>query len=194
MPTRFACIVLCAALLACKAYRVPSIPDPPETPPPRLGVARIAPVKSPPDGPLSAEDRGAFTTRLHEDLVATGLFERVLLDAQAAADVVVTATYGERDCLSEPLVTVVTLGIVPYPGCYESGYRLTLAGPALPHGAVTVDNLSSPTALLGWVAGPISLLPGWQASLPRTEEGEALRGAILAAIAAAGQAPPAEAR
>lgn len=184
--SRFACIVLCAALLSCKAYRVPAVPEHPALEPvPSLGVARIGPLVVGAYA-ISAEDRGEFIHRLHEDLVATGLFTRVVLDATAPADVLVSAQYVERNCFTEPMVTVVTLGLVPYPGCYQSGYRLTLTGKALPRGAVVVDNQDKPTALLGWVAGPVSLLPGWSSSIPRAEEGEALRAAILAAIATDG--------
>jgi len=194
---RFACILLCAALFSCKAYRVPSVPDHPATEtPPSLGVARISPVSGGAYGVVSAEDRGAFVTRLREDLVATGLFSRVLLDASVPADVIVDTTYESRNCFGHSFIAVLTLGLVPDPSCYRSGYRLTLTGGALPGGEVSVDNQSQPTTLVGWLVGPVTLLPGWSSSIPRVEEGEALRGAILAAIAngAHGGASPDETR
>lgn len=183
MP-RLACILVCAALLGCKAYRVPAVPEHPATEvSPSLGVARIGPVSGGAYGVVSTEDRGAFVSRLREDLVATGLFTRVLLDASVPADVIVEATYDVRSCFTHPFVAVITLGIVPDVSCYQSGYRLTLTGGALPRGAVMIDNQSRPITMVGWVAGPVGLLPGWSSSLPRAEEGEALRAAILAALA-----------
>lgn len=194
--SRLACIVLCATLLACKAYRMPPIPEhPPMDAPPSLGVARIGPVSGGAYGVVPAKERGEFVSRLHEDLVATGLFTRVLLDSRVPADVIVDSTYDTRRCFGHPFIAVTTLGIVPDPSCYRSGYQLTLTGSALPGGAVFVDNQSQPTTLIGLLVGPVSLLPGWSSSIPRAAEGEALRAAIIAAIAAAGgAASPDEAR
>jgi hypothetical protein len=185
--SRFACILLCAALLGCKAFRMPAIPEHPAgEAAPSLGAARIGPVSGGASGVVSAEDRGEFVGRLREDLVATGLFTRVLLDPSVPADVIVGATYDGRNCLAHNFMMVVTLGIVPDLSCYQSGYQLTLTGAALPHGRIEVDNRSRPITMIGWVAGPVSLLPGWSSSIPRAEEGEALRAAILAAIAGGG--------
>lgn len=181
---RLACIVLCAAALAsCKAFRAPAVPEHPTAPPAMtLGVVRIGPPSSPGDGEVTTRDRGEFLFRLQEDLKATGLFERVVMDTTVPADVVVVAEYAPRSCYAEPVVTVATLGLVPYPDCYYSGYRLTMSGAELPNGHVVVDNRSRPVVLIGWVSGPLSLFPGWESSLPRAQEAEALRAAILLAI------------
>ena len=63
----------------------------------------------------------------------------------------------------------------------RSGYRMTLSGGRLPRD-IAVDNRSTPLALWGWVAGPISLLPGWSSSLPEEQERQNLRVAIQNAV------------
>ena len=83
---------------------------------------------------------------------------------------------------------------MPSSSCYISGYVLSLTGPALPGGSVHVGNRSEPLALWGWVAGPMRLFPGWSADLPRTEEAQALRAAILLAIAGQGEAAAGDTR
>jgi hypothetical protein len=194
--TRFACILLCVTLVGCKAFRLPPVPDhPASAAASSLGVARIGWVRSDDGGTPPPQHRGEFLTRLRDDLMATRLFTRVVLDASAPADVVVDATYDTRSCSMNSLMMVLTLGLVPDVGCYRSGYQLTLTGNALPRGPIVVDNRSQPVLLIGWIAGPTSLLPGWSSSLPRAEEGEALRAAILAAIATAdGEATSSETR
>lgn len=181
---RLAWLLLCTQLAACIAYREPEVPaEPASAAPASLGVARLAEPLPGAHGNLSAGERKEFLGRLQEDLAGTGLFERVVLGVDVPADVVVVAEYEQRRCSAETLATIVTIGIVPSPGCYISGYVLTLTGPALPGGSVHVGNRSEPLALWGWVAGPMRLLPGWSAELPRTEEAAALRAAILLAIA-----------
>jgi hypothetical protein len=109
------------------------------------------------------------------------VFEAVARGEDVAADVVVYSRYSSRYCFSEPLIAAVTFGLLPHPSCYYSGYLLTIRGDAVPNGAIVVDNRSQPRRLLGWVAGPLSVLPGWSPSLPRKEEVQVLRAALLRA-------------
>src|SRR5439155_22112087 len=114
---------------------------------------------------LTEEQATEFLTRLRDDLEATALFDAVLIGR--AGDIESTVVYPEylpRDCFSEPLITVVTVGLIPNPGCYYSGYRLTFSNNRFE--STVVDNRSTPLALWGWVAGPISLLPGWSRAHP----------------------------
>jgi hypothetical protein len=176
-------MVGCAALVACTAYRLPEAPVGEQTPPVRrFGVARLAP---PERSETSRPDVDEFLLRVRKDLEDTGVFEAVVLDESVPATVMIQPQYGPRYCFSEPLIAAVTFGIVPQPSCYHSGYHLTLRGAAMPGGAIVIDNRSQPRRLLGWIAGPISLLPGWSPSLPREVEVQGLRTALLLGIASA---------
>jgi hypothetical protein len=182
-PPTSRCLWLAVALahLSCTAYRLPdSANAAPPGPAPAFGAAVIDRSHLP--AYLRPEQADAFLSRLRADLVATGLFESVEI-AEAPGDglVLVRAEYEPRRCFSEPLITVITLGIVPYPGCYASGYRMTLSGGRLSRD-IAVDNRSNPLALWGWLAGPISLLPGWSRTLPEEQERQNLRVAIQSAI------------
>ena len=180
---RFAlCFTL--ATLSCTAYRLP--PQREVAPYSRiepLGHAAIARPLLP--RYLTDDQAGEFLTRLRDDLVATGLFDSVVVGDAAGRDgLVVEPEYSARHCFSEPLITVVTLGLVPYPGCYYSGYRLTLRSERFDHDVI-IDDRSAPLALWGWIAGPIALLPGWRSTLPTERERAELRSAIEQAVASA---------
>jgi hypothetical protein len=147
---------------------------------PALGAAVIDRSTFP--ASLADEQDEAFYTRLQADLVATGLFQSVAMaDAFAPEALVIHPVYSERHCFGEPLLTVVTAGVIPYPGCYYSGYRLTLRSDRFEHDIV-VDTRSAPLALWGWISGPIGLLPGWSWSPPIERERELLRHAIATAV------------
>lgn len=192
----FGCVAIAGwpLLIGCSAYRPPPLPDEGTTPtaPRRLGVARVT---YPQDvGKIAKAKVRDFLDRLVEDLRATDLFEAVTTDPNAPAAVVIDPEYGPRSCYSQPLVMYLTLGLFPDSGCYYSGYFLTLRGRALRDGTVTVDNRSEPLILTGLAAGPLLLLPGWESSLPREDEVEALRAALLVALADAGALDGAGAR
>jgi hypothetical protein len=155
-----------------------------------FGVARLAPPESP--DWVQQREREEFLTRLQEDLASTGVFEAVVRGDDVPADVVVASQFSRRYCFSEPLIAAVTFGIIPHPSCYYSGYLLTIRGDVVPNGAIVVDSRSQPGRLLGWIAGPLSLLPGWSASLPRKEEVQVLRAALLSAAVRTSGARPAE--
>lgn len=139
-------------------------------------------------------------------MIATGLFEKVVVgpheadvdafgrvviaapselasevDEHSGGSVIVKPEFMARHCFGEPMITVLTLGFIPYPGCYVSGYRFALTG--LTPDPLIVDDQSSPLTLWGWIAGPIRGLPEWSAELPVERERELLRDAIVAAIA-----------
>ena len=181
---RFVVLCLSVATLSCTAYRLP--PQREVALHPRIesfGHAAIGRSRLP--SYLADDQADEFLTRLRDDLIATGLFASVAVgDAPGPETVVVEAEYSGRHCFAEPLITVVTLGIVPYPGCYYSGYRLTLQSDRFDHDLL-VDDRSAPLALWGWIAGPIALLPGWSSTLPVERERVELRSAIEQAIAAA---------
>lgn len=42
-----------------------------------------------------------------------------------------------------------------------------------------IDQRSQSVRLWGWIAGPVSLLPGWSSSIPRDAEVQVLRAALL---------------
>lgn len=123
-------------------------------------------------------------SRLQEDLTSTGLFDAIVFETDFPVAVEIHPEYSPRYCFSEPLIVAVTVGIIPQPSCYYSGYRLTLRGSGVPGGERVVDDRSQPRALWGWVAGPLTLLPEWSSSIPREEEVRVLRAAMLAAFAA----------
>lgn len=183
MSRRLLGLCLAMALLSCTAYRLPapaagSQPDLLQA----LGTAVI--VRSTLPQFLSEQQADAFLTRLRDDLISTGLFEAVEVgSALETTNVVVHPEYEPRHCFAEPILTVITLGVIPYPGCYSSGYRLTMSGPRFARDIV-VDNRSQPLALWGWVAGPIGLFPGWSWDLPVNRERESLRISIESAVAA----------
>jgi hypothetical protein len=174
-------------LLACTAFHLPDLPAarPAELAAP-LGPAVIAPLIGPER--LSKDDADAFVSRLRDDLVATGLFDSVEIGDAANGAIVIRPEWGLRgQCFAEPMLTVLTVGLIPYPGCYFSGYHFTLSGPRFPRDVV-VDNRAKLTFLWGWVAGPIGLLPGWSLQSPEEREQESLRLSILSA-AASGTTP-----
>lgn len=112
----------CLVLAACSAYRVPPPLAGPVTAR-RLGVASIVTPQT--KYARRPGDVGEFVTRLREDLVATTLFDDVRVD-HPTAPVAIETEFEQRHCFTEPLLTVVTVGIVPTPGCYHSGYRLVV--------------------------------------------------------------------
>ncbi len=110
-----------------------------------------------------------YARRLRDALRDTGLFDRVEMrdDLDVEPDLVARVTrpvYGTASIL--PLLTVVTLGIVPTWGDEEWGdaFELTSA-----HGAESVEvdfSYERPT-ILGWVALVANVSPNRQAGNPR---------------------------
>ena len=164
-PTaRFLCLAVALAHLSCTAYRLPDlVVTPPPDPSPALGAVIID--RSTLPAYLTPEQADAFLTRLRADLVSTGLFESVEIgEAGGDGAVRVRAEYEPRRCFAEPL------------GLPDDPERWPFARD------IAVDNRSTPLALWGWVAGPISLLPGWSSSLPEEQERQNLRVAIQNAV------------
>jgi len=179
---RIAAVLFCSQLAACTAYRLPEFHSEHASIPvrPLFGVVRVA--FEQPEYPIPVPQVDSLLNRLRADLSGTGLFEAVVPASDTHAELTVYPEYTPRNCFSEPLFTVLTLGLLPNPGCYYSGYRLTFRGFGPPNDSQVVDNLSQPVLLWGWLAGPISALPGWSSSEPREQEVAALRATILGAI------------
>ena len=188
---RVARSLILLAFASCTAYRSPPPLAPSDSLPHGSVLGTAAIDRSDLPRYLTEEQATEFLTRLRDDLEATQLFDAVVIgppgDTRAT---VVYPEYLPRDCFSEPLVTVVTAGVIPYPGCYYSGYRLTLTSDRFE--STVVDNRSTPLALLGWVAGPISLLPGWSRAHPVELERQLLRIAISNAMPAARDGEPSD--
>ncbi len=188
MMPRLMLVSAVSMLAACTAYRLPDVPDD-EHPSPTstLGIVRLEITADP--KMASPHQLADFHARFREDLTNTGLFEAVVPEDDDTASLVVRPEVSVRHCFSEPMITVLTLGIIPSPSCYRSGYRFTLGGTSVPNGSVVVDDRSQPRTLWGWIAGPVSLLPGWSPSPPRSQEVQALRVAILRALGRGRNAP-----
>lgn len=179
---RIAAVLFCSQLAACTAYRLPEVNPVHASVPvrPLFGVVRVA--FEQPEYPIPEPQVESFLSRLRADLTDTGLFEAVVPASDTRAALTVYPKYIPRNCFTEPIFTVLTLGFLPNPGCYYSGYRLTFRGLGPPNDSQVVDNLSQPVLLWGWLAGPISALPGWSSSEPREQEVAALRATILSAL------------
>ncbi len=61
-------------------------------------------------------------------------------------------------CFSEPMLTVLTLGIIPDVNCGAYGYSFNLA---TADKAVEVDNRGEVTSVFGWAGVFMQLLPDW---------------------------------
>jgi hypothetical protein len=176
-------IALCVAapLLACTAFHLPDLPpvSPASELAAPLGPAFITRASLP--GELDQPQADEFLARLRDDLIATKLFESVEIGEAATANAVVVRPEFAADCFAEPMFTVLTLGAIPYPGCYGFGRRLSLSGRGFSR-EVVVDDRARPAMVIGWVAWPIALLPDWSLS-PAERESESLRLSILGAVA-----------
>jgi len=85
----------------------------------------------------------------------------------------------QRACFSEPLLTILTLGIVPNVTCYRSGYILSFS--RCDH-EVRVDSTAEGTLVIGWVAPLIATFPGWTWRYPKKAEADALALAVQGAF------------
>ena len=92
------------------------------------------------------------------------------------------------ECFSEPLLLVLSAGIIPHVGCVEFGHRFDLRRSAS-EPVQQVNTHYTVRALYGWLVAPLALLPQYVGELPSSHaEGReipALRAAVLEALASA---------
>lgn len=122
------------------------------------------------------------TERLVWALRETGLFPRVDYEENFRDEEVllVSSEPITPQCFSEPLLTLLTLGIIPNETCYRSGFRLVISRHTR---AVHVDSVAEGRLMIGWIAPLVSAFPGWSASYPREAEATGLRLALGNALA-----------
>lgn len=117
------------------------------------------------------------------------LFDRVdyASNIQDATAAFVTLEPVQRTCFSEPLLTVLTLGIIPNVTCYRSGYALSFSRCDRD---VRVDSTAEGTLVIGWVAPIVAAFPGWTWRYPARAEVDGLVLAVQGALDALDVACP----
>ncbi|MEO5568463.1 MAG: hypothetical protein ABIR92_08225 [Gemmatimonadaceae bacterium] len=102
------------------------------------------------------------TDRLVERIRKTGLFKEVGYAAALSGppDLTATMTPVASPCNSLPVWTALTLGIIPTICQDEYGMGFTLRGAGVGD-TLRVAYHGRGTAILGWLGGGMSLLPGW---------------------------------
>lgn len=106
----------------------------------------------------------AYATNAAKLLASSGAFARVTYDSTGttAADLVAESTTDYCNTAIIPMLTIITLGIFPTvwkeTECSGVVFRSPHPGNA---DSVVVRVRQSGTAIMGWVATPFALFPGW---------------------------------
>lgn len=107
----------------------------------------------------------AYGRNLFERLVATNAFRSVVYDTTGTSDADLLAVSTGEYCNTAiiPLFSILTLGL--FPTVFEDqtceGVRFLAASADLGADSVMVRKHSEERVVMGWVAIPLSLLPGW---------------------------------
>jgi len=150
--------------------------------PPRLSPAeraQIERVRFDADVGVTTE----YPRHIRKDVVAilqdTGLFRKVadLDELSEPPDLVVTVTGRHGGKAIIPLLTIVTLGVLPTFFTDDVGYGLVIRSP-IPKGRVPIDYHYTARAGLGFSSAVLNVLPGWHHPAPRPPRRLARRFAL----------------
>ncbi|MBU2708933.1 hypothetical protein KCM76_23260 [Zooshikella marina] len=141
-------------LSACSAYKI--IPDEVDSKQSN-SILLTGPVKIKTDKP-----EGKVEELLAKALMKQKLSTVVLASTSkedATYEVELESVYTGR-CFAEPLLTVLSLGLIPYVGCAELGYKVTLLGKDKTE-LVSVDASKKVKTVYGVAAWLLLLSPSW---------------------------------
>jgi hypothetical protein len=169
-----------ALVAACHSYgpihELPVAPVP--TPAEEAELARETLCVVPPSTERGDERGADASNRLAQALVATELFGNVYVGDAGAATLLARPVLPEGNpCFAEPILTVLTLGIVPHVGCVLSGQEFTLEGGPLSR-RVAVDSRAEVSHVFGWIAPLLNVSPSRTFAPPRAEVTRRLRSEI----------------
>jgi hypothetical protein len=113
--------------------------------------------------PDAARGYWQLAAQLAADLEGAGFDPAIILDASAAPPdtPIIESIETGGECFSEPLLTVLSAGIIPHLGCAKYGHRFHLRCPNL-HSSITVDASFTVRSYFGWFVWPLALSPNWK--------------------------------
>jgi hypothetical protein len=153
------------ALLAVLLAEFSSITLPPGLEPGQKDVVRAS--HFPLTVAVSAYEDPAYSDRLLQSLRAIGLFDRVVAAGETAnPDLIAEVERRIDETATAPLLTLLTLGIVPATEDEEWGEVFRLRRPDGTESVLIDFSYSSPTTL-GWVASFLNISPERTAGNPR---------------------------
>jgi hypothetical protein len=113
--------------------------------------------------PDAARGYWQLAAELAADLEGAGFDPVVILEVEAASpDVPIIESIGARgECFSEPMLTVLSAGVIPHLGCVAYGHRFDLR---CPNGgpSVAVDASFAVRSYVGWFIWPLAFSPNWR--------------------------------
>ena len=170
-----------ATFFGCAAYHVSDYATPPARrwDRPALEAQVVIPVWEVPTqaGPnrIKLENEASELARA---LKSSGLFSAANIVEEAEPSAVSVLPQPEPGrCFTEPMLTVLTVGVIPHVGCVPLGFRFVVSGPSLPR-PTTIDTLDEVTVVWGWLAPLFYPFPGWTYRYPKEQEAAQLRSAL----------------
>ncbi|MCA9643783.1 MAG: hypothetical protein KC492_23985 [Myxococcales bacterium] len=144
--------------------------------------------------PGAARGYWQLAAEVAADLEGAGFDPVVILEPGAAPpDVpIIESVESPGECFSEPMLNVLSAGVIPHLGCIAYGHRFNLR---CPNGrpSVAVDASFTVRSYVGWFVWPLAFSPNWrwdsdgppsrrpeELSLLRQRLNEALTGACAA--------------
>lgn len=160
MRDRLAALFASFVLTAC----VSNVSDVPRTSGGALSSGRIFVLASGDRTyPNAARGYWQLAAELAADLESAGFEPAVILEAEAASpDVpIIESIRAPGECFSEPMLTVLSAGVIPHLGCIAYGHRFDLrcpnGGPSVP-----VEASFAVRSYVGWFTWPLAFSPNWR--------------------------------
>ena len=172
---------------ACGAYRRPPKPPPEERSlletPPLPYVVSVVPWKDERTG-RRVGGADAYARTLADLLSLSGAFRKVRIEGQPGpdADLIATSTGAYCNTAIIPVLTLISLGVIPTIFEDEDCQGMTLrSARRTASGDLKVEVRQKGTVVMGWAGVPLGLLPGWAHGDSRKDRryGEKLRVEIL---------------
>ena len=116
--------------------------------------------------------------RVVPDLAGTGIFRFVSVEeAESSKFINVFPHLPTDDCAPETKASALTLGLIPWIGCKQFGWPLSMTIPGVQN-PVQVDPTARVQVVSGWFVAPLNLLPSRAAELSDSDLHE-LRSGLL---------------
>jgi len=112
--------------------------------------------------PDAARGYWQLAAQLAADLEGAGFDPTIILDAEAAPleTPIIDSIDLPGECFSEPLLTVLSAGVIPHFGCVEYGHRFRLRC-SKSDSSIAVNASFTVRSYVGWLVWPLALLPDW---------------------------------